>query len=98
MIAIKQIKADGTEVDLQRKRIDFRELQALVSTGHKDSLFEFTRIKGHRDKYKVGGQCMAVNEGGLLINLPVNQKACELADNHIVGDVVIIENEASDFS
>ena len=98
MIAIKQIKTDGTEVDLHRKRIDFKELQALVSTGTKRGIFEFTRIKGHPNKYKVGGQCMAVHEEGLLVNLPINEKASELANNYIVGDVVIIENEQSDFS
>ena len=107
MIAIQQIKTDGTVIDLKRKRIDFRELQELVSTGLGVGVFEFVGMKTRLDgtpqlsKYEVGGQVMAVHEEGLLLSLPINAKAMAILGYFsvypIVGDVVIIENEAEDF-
>lgn len=110
MLAVKQIKSDGTEIDLGRKKVDFRQLQELVASGTDHKLFEFVAMQKTTDgkeissKYEVGGQVMAVNESGLIYGLPQNHAAMDLlgywrdvSPTPIVGDVVIIENEEEDF-
>lgn len=99
MLGIKQIKTDGTEVDLGRKHLTLQEAQALVATGTQHALIELVPIYG-QNPYKVGDQIMFVHEEGLLHQLPRNPFAQDLADvggNVIVGDVIIVENEKSDF-
>lgn len=110
MIGIQQILADGTVIDLHREELSVDKLQELVESGSGHHMFEFVAMQKNLDgsgiasKYEVGGQMMAVNESGLLFNLPANEKAMDVlgywraaADTPIVGDVVIIENETSDF-
>lgn len=110
MIGIQQIKADGTVIDLHREELTVSRLQELVESGSGHDMFEFVSMRKNLDgskihsRYSVGGQIMAVNESGLVYNLPANEAAMDVlgywrtaALTPIVGDVVIIENEASDF-
>lgn len=110
MIGIQQIKADGTVIDLHREELSVSRLQELIESGCGHDMFEFVAMQKNldgsliRSKYTVGDQIMAVNESGLVYSLPHNEAAMDVlgywrkaADTPIVGDVVIIENEASDF-
>lgn len=103
MLGIKQIKADGTEIDLGRKHLTLAEAQGLVATGMQHALIEGVGIPGQQP-YTVGQQLMYVNEEGLLHDLPLNEKATKLTDaldrlgQYLVGDAIIVENEKSDFS
>lgn len=96
MLGIKQIKCDGTEVELNRKHLTLEEAQDLVATGTGRSLIELVALR--MDPYKIGSHVMFVHEEGLLHDLPINAKASQLCGRHIVGDVIIVENEKSDFS
>lgn len=97
MRGLVQIKADRTIIDLEHRSLHLKEMQELVSTGVKDSLIEHVNISGKPDQVP-GAMAMYVNEEGLLHRLPVNQVASEMAGQWIVGDVIVVEHEASDFS
>lgn len=97
MIGIKQIKVDGTTVDLERRQLTLKDAQDLVATGMKHALIELVPLP-RQDPYEVGGQIMFVNEEGLIHDMEVNEAATALARRGpLVGDVIIVENEASDF-
>lgn len=97
MRGIKQIKVDGTLVDLKREHLTLARAQELVSTGIGHSLIKLVRIPT-KDAYTVGNPIMYVNEEGLLHDLEPNQVASAIAGQAIVGDVIIVENEESDFA
>lgn len=102
MLGIQQIRVDGTIIDLKRQHLTLEAAQKLVSTGMKDALIELVRLPGQKPQ-KVGDKVMYVNEEGLLYSLPLNAKATKLSNSErtlgqvLVGDAIIVENEASDF-
>lgn len=96
MIGIKQIKVDGTVVNLKRKVLSLKEMQDLVSTGTKRSYIELVCLPGQFTD-RVGDKVMFVHEEGLICELPVNVCASSIAGQSLVGDAIICENQASDF-
>ena len=108
MIGVKQIKTDGTEINLSGP-ITLPELQAMTDGDTDHNLIEMvamTEYNGQKQasKYEVGGHTMVVNEGGLMFGLEPNERAMDVLGywrnasmTPIVGDVVIIQNEAKDF-
>lgn len=63
--------------------LNLDEMQALVS-GDEGGLVECVELSG-----MCRGLDLWANEEGLLIELPPNQRATDLAEQHIVGDVFI---------
>lgn len=97
MLGIAQIKTTGERIDLGRKHLSLEEAQALVATGTKRSLIELVSLP-HNDPDKVGNRIMYVHEEGLLESLPLNYSASAIAQQPLVGDVILVENEPSDFA
>lgn len=91
MLAIKQIKTDGTIINLGRAPCTLEQAQEYVRTGSEHGYIEVAHNSGD------GKFTMFCHEEGLLIDLPLNPIASVIANNHIVGDVLIVENEAKDF-
>jgi len=75
------IKADGTSQDVQ------------VPTENRLEFYQ-KAVGCYIEKVNLPQQathCMLVNEEGLLNSLPINNRASQLADRHIVGDVLIVK-------
>lgn len=90
------IKVDGTEIEVTPERGRFfglKEMQAMVATGQplENTLIEISRCPTEDDR----AQVLIVNESGLLLDLPVNEKATKIyrdthySSNCIVGDVLL---------
>lgn len=66
------IAPDGTETK-QPNKPEYKELQALTSGGHANTLIERTKVQ------YLGKRCdCIVNEEGILLRLPLNSKATAL--------------------
>lgn len=89
MKAIAQIKTTGEIIDLKGHDCSLEQAQAYVQTGTDRALIEFVQLT------EDGG--LMIHEEGLLYSLPVNDLASRMAGIHIVGDVLVIENEEKDF-
>lgn len=78
------LKADGSQECLHRtdRPLSLGELQ-----GHVGGYIEFAPLSVDEDPEEVLELC--VNEEGLLITLPLNERASRLAGQVIVGDVVL---------
>ncbi len=86
MLALTHIKTTGEIIHLNRKSCDLDMAQSYVSTGME-----------HAWTSKDGRLTLFVNEEGLLNDLPYNALASGLVGGHIVGDVLLVENEKKDF-
>ena len=75
----KIIKTDGTQEELTD--LSLSSLQKAVG-----GYIELVSLP------KDEGELMIVNEEGLIHGLPVNPCACQLAEQIIVGDVVVMSN------
>ncbi len=91
MLALTHIKTTGEIIHLNRKSCDLDMAQSYVSTGMEHALIE------HAWTSKDGRLTLFVNEEGLLNDLPYNALASGLVGGHIVGDVLLVENEKKDF-
>ncbi len=91
MKAMKQIKASGEIVDLGGHDCSLEQAQNYVATGMKHALIENAWTS---QDSKITMFC---NEEGLLEELAYNMLASQLIGGHIVGDVLIVENEEKDF-
>lgn len=98
MLGIKQIKSDGTIIELDRKHLTLQELQAMVESGCGHHFIEFVHYMN--PSYRIGNRAMVVNESGLIYNLPLNMAAMDFISwtqsSPLVGDVVIIEWDEGD--
>ncbi len=75
------IKADGTVKRLEfDKKISLEQLQQFVN-----GYIEIVPVR-----YEGKRQHMIVNEEGFLERLPVNNKACAISGQFIVGNVAIV--------
>lgn len=91
MLAIAQIKVDGTIVKLGGKPCSLSDAQEFVRSGTDRGLIQpvyFNDDEKHT---------FFVHEEGLLYNLPINEMASVLMGQTIVGDVLVVENEAKDY-
>lgn len=103
MLGIKLIKSDGTVTDLKRQKLRLKDLAKLVASGQdpKNTLIEYAPVTPYEDYdswFEPGREAMIVNEEGLILSLPLNKVASDLATHGhpIYGNVVIIENEEGD--
>lgn len=79
----KIIKSDGTERNVEpRNGGDFSlsEMQRIVG-----GFIEIVTLKD--------GQLMVVNEEGMLLEMPYNQKASELYGQPVVGNVLVCNDD-----
>lgn len=96
MIALMLIKVNGDQIDINQP-ITLEEAQDYVATGTKQGLIEPVPIWGF-DKYSLSDPCLLAHEEGLLHDLPLNRVASNMARTPIVGDVLVVRWEASDFA
>ncbi len=91
MLALTHIKHTGEIIHLNRKPCDLHMAQEYVSTGMGHALIENAWTS------KDSKLTLWCNEEGLLNDLPYNALASGLVGGHIVGDVLLVENEKKDF-
>lgn len=91
MKGIRVIKTDGTSLELGGQSLSLKEAQK-----HVGGLIELVAIPGNYTN-KIGDKIIYVNEEGLLQHLPFNFGASVIAGKGLVGDALIVENEACDF-
>ncbi len=86
MLALTQIKHTGEIIHLNRQACDLATAQGYVG-----GLIENAWTS------KDNKLTLFCNEEGLLNDLPYNALASGLVGGHIVGDVLLVENQKEDF-
>ncbi|QDP63905.1 MAG: hypothetical protein Unbinned3992contig1000_19 [Prokaryotic dsDNA virus sp.] len=84
-------RATEAEVDHAVRNLN---LPKVICVEHEPTLEECQQAVGGLIEavYLDDGRLMYVNENGLIVGLPVNEMASQIAGRHIVGDVVIIRD------